>query len=77
MLTTADEAHSTKIRLSAAVDPVALSISATARSIGIGRSTLYSLIAQGRGPRVTKINRRSVILTSDRDAWLRSFAEAA
>jgi predicted DNA-binding transcriptional regulator AlpA len=52
----------------------ALSIRDAAETSGIGRSTLYELIAQGRGPRVLKINRRSVILIEDRDRWLRSLA---
>jgi predicted DNA-binding transcriptional regulator AlpA len=55
----------------------ALSIRDTAESAGISRSTLYQLIAQGRGPRVLKINRRSLILIDDRDRWLRNLAEAA
>jgi predicted DNA-binding transcriptional regulator AlpA len=52
----------------------ALSIADTARTSGIGRSTLYAMIAQGCGPRVTKINNRSVILIEERDRWLRSFS---
>jgi hypothetical protein len=36
--------------------------------------TSYELIAQDRGPRVLKINRRSVVLIEDRDRWLRSLA---
>lgn len=72
-----EEARTRKIRLATSAEPVALSISATAESVGVSRSKLYSLISEGRGPRVTKIGRRSVILTADRDAWLRAFAEAA
>lgn len=72
-----NEARPTKVRLATNAEPVALSICATAESCGISRATLYNLIAQGRGPRVTKIGRRSVILIADRDAWLRSFADAA
>lgn len=48
----------------------ALSISDTASSIGISRSKLYDLIKVGRGPRVAKIGRRSVVLLTDRDAWI-------
>ncbi|MBI5128937.1 MAG: AlpA family phage regulatory protein [Rhodopseudomonas palustris] len=57
--------------------PIALSIPATAESIGLGRSTLYQLIKDGAGPRVTKIKRRSVVLVRDRDAWLAGFSNAA
>lgn len=71
-----DETRPTKIRLATAVEPVALSISATAESCGISKSTLYSLINSGRGPRVMRVGRRRVILIADRDAWLRSFADA-
>jgi predicted DNA-binding transcriptional regulator AlpA len=55
----------------------ALSIRDTAESSGISRSTLYELIAQGRGPRVLKINRRSLVLIEDRDRWLRDLVEEA
>jgi predicted DNA-binding transcriptional regulator AlpA len=57
------------------IAPVALSIADTASSAGLGRSTLYALIAEGRGPRVTKIRGRSLILVEDRDRWLRSLSD--
>lgn len=62
----------TQTRRVKVASPVALSIAATADSIGIGRSTLYQLIKDGRGPLVKKIGRRSVVMISDRDAWLAS-----
>jgi predicted DNA-binding transcriptional regulator AlpA len=55
----------------------ALNIRDTAESAGISRSTLYALIAQGRGPRVLKINRRSLVLIEERDRWLRNLVEEA
>lgn len=39
---------------------------------GPPRSTLYKLIAQGRGPEVVKIGRRSYITAEAWDAWLRN-----
>jgi predicted DNA-binding transcriptional regulator AlpA len=56
------------------ITPAALSITDTASSSGIGRSTMYALIAAGQGPRVTKIRGRRVVLIEDRDQWLRSLA---
>jgi predicted DNA-binding transcriptional regulator AlpA len=54
---------------------IALSVSATAESIGISRSQLYQLIKEGKGPQVTKIVKRTVILITDRDAWLKTLAQ--
>jgi predicted DNA-binding transcriptional regulator AlpA len=50
----------------------AQSIPDTATSAGISRSMLYQLIQEGRGPRVARIGRRSVVLIEDRDRWLQS-----
>lgn len=55
----------------------AYSLQECARSIGIGRSTLYELIKQGKGPRVVKIGRRSLILSEDFETWSQSLATAA
>jgi predicted DNA-binding transcriptional regulator AlpA len=50
--------------------PIAYSVPHTAVRVGISRSGLWALIRAGKGPRVTTIGRRSVILVSDCDAWL-------
>lgn len=55
----------------------AQSIGETASAVGIGRTTLYRMIKDGRGPRTTRIGDRRVVLLTDRDAWLRSLAETA
>jgi predicted DNA-binding transcriptional regulator AlpA len=55
----------------------AQSVTDAAESAGISRSLLYRLIAEGKGPRVRKIGRRSVVLVEDRDSWLRSLVPDA
>jgi predicted DNA-binding transcriptional regulator AlpA len=60
--------------MSAAI--AAQSIAETATASGISRSMLYALIREGRGPRVVKIKKRSIVLIEDRDQWLRSLARA-
>ncbi|WP_080901188.1 MULTISPECIES: helix-turn-helix transcriptional regulator [Rhodopseudomonas] len=55
----------------------AQSIEDTAAAAGISRSTLYRLVKEGRGPRMTRIGHRRVVLISDRDVWLRSLSESA
>ena len=57
--------------------PLARSNPDTAAMCGIGRSTMCELIARGAGPRVTKIGRRSVILTADAEIWIRNLARSA
>jgi predicted DNA-binding transcriptional regulator AlpA len=41
-----------------------------ASEIGVSRAYLYRLIKNGRGPRVTKIGRKSVIQTKHGIEWL-------
>lgn len=59
------------------VSPAAQSIDEVASAAGISRSTLYRMVKDGRGPRMTRIGQRRVVLVSDRDVWLRSMAETA
>ena len=54
---------------------VASSIPETAEEVGVGRSRLYEEIAAGR-LKVRKVGARSIILHTDRDAWLASLPEA-
>jgi predicted DNA-binding transcriptional regulator AlpA len=58
-------------------NPVALTVADAAASAAISRSLFYKLLKEGRGPKVTKIGRRSVVLVADRDAWLASLAGVA
>jgi excisionase family DNA binding protein len=46
-----------------------LSIAEVVRILGIGRSTLYAIIKEGRLP-VRKIGRRSLILREDFDRFI-------
>ncbi len=48
-----------------------LSIAQTARFLGIGRSTLYNLIKDGRLP-VRKLGKRTLILRDDLDHFVAS-----
>ncbi len=47
----------------------ALSIAQTARTLGIGRSTLYCLIKEGRLP-VRKLGKRTLILRRDLEHFI-------
>ena len=53
-----------------APEPIAYSVPHTAARVGISRAGLWALIRAGKGPRVTTIGRRSVILVSDCNTWL-------
>ena len=48
----------------------ALSVNEAASVVGIAVSTLYARIADGKGPRLTKIGTRTVFLLSDVEDWL-------
>lgn len=50
-------------------DKATLSIAETTRILGIGRSTLYSLIKDGRFP-VRKLGKRTLILREDLDRFI-------
>jgi excisionase family DNA binding protein len=52
-------------------DLTALSVAQTARILGIGRSTLYQIIKEGRLP-VRKIGKRSLIMRDDIDRFVTS-----
>jgi predicted DNA-binding transcriptional regulator AlpA len=46
-----------------------MSIPVFAAEHGISRSLLYKLIKEGRGPRITKINDRTLISAEAAQAW--------
>jgi predicted DNA-binding transcriptional regulator AlpA len=46
-----------------------LSVPAFAAEHGISRSLLYKLIKEGRGPRITKINDRTLISSEAAQDW--------
>ena len=50
----------------------AISLADFARSIGISRRTLYSVLDRGEGPPTIRIGRRRLIRREAADAWLRS-----
>lgn len=56
---------------------LALTMPEAAKNAGISRAQLYNFIKEGNGPKVTKLNRRSVILTEDLQEWLRSMRDYA
>lgn len=51
-------------------DILAVSLIDFARSIGISRRTLYSLLARGEGPPTIRIGRRRLIRKEAAEAWL-------
>lgn len=57
------------MRESAPDEPECLSIVSAARRLGVGRSTVFKMIAQGSLPTV-KIGRRRMIRASPLRAWL-------
>jgi predicted DNA-binding transcriptional regulator AlpA len=59
------------------VSQTARSMRETATACGIGLSTLYKHIAANKGPVITKVGNRSVVLIQDCDAWLLSQREAS
>ena len=56
---------------------LAWSIPELALSLGVGRSTIYRLIQLGRGPKLTKIGARTVVLAEDATTWLHGREKAA
>lgn len=55
----------------------AQSIAECADACGIGRSKLYMLIKEKRGPRTIRIGKRHLVRIVDRDEWLASLAAVA
>jgi predicted DNA-binding transcriptional regulator AlpA len=49
--------------------PSMLSVPAFAAEHGISRSLLYRLLAEGRGPRITKVHGRTLISTEAAADW--------
>jgi len=54
----------------------ATSLVECAQLSGLSKSYIYELRAQGLGPRVRKLGKRTIVLREDRLAWLASLAEA-
>lgn len=52
-----------------------LSVPEFCRSHGIARSHFYKLLKEGRGPRIIKLGRRTLISTAAAAAWRRSIEE--
>lgn len=48
----------------------ATSIPELAASIGISRSKIYEMIANGEGPPVVKLGRRAIVLVEDAATWI-------
>jgi predicted DNA-binding transcriptional regulator AlpA len=59
-----------------AIDPLALSLADAARVASMGYSTLYKVLATGKGPRTFTIGARRLVLVSDLKAWLETLAKA-
>lgn len=61
-----------QIPASFAEQRLAFSVPEFAQAVGVCRATLYALCKQGKGPRLSKIGRRTVIRLSDALEWLAS-----
>jgi excisionase family DNA binding protein len=46
-------------------------IAEVARAMAIGKSTLYKVMAAGKGPRVVKLGSATLVLKEDFDDWRR------
>ncbi len=57
-----------------ALEPLAVGVADAARLVGVGRSTLYEFIANGR-LRSVKVNERRIVMLDDLRAWLERLAE--
>ncbi|WP_421621779.1 helix-turn-helix domain-containing protein [Alkalilimnicola ehrlichii] len=55
-------------------NPLSYSVNDACRALGIGRTTLYDEIKQGR-LRALKVGRRTLIRHRDAEAWLNRLAE--
>jgi hypothetical protein len=52
--------------------PLAYSVKDLCRAVGISSRMFYSLTAQGDGPTLTRIGRRTLITTGAAEQWLAS-----
>jgi predicted DNA-binding transcriptional regulator AlpA len=52
--------------------PLAYSVKDFCRAVGISSRMFYSLAAQGNGPTLTRIGRRTLITTAAAEQWLAS-----
>lgn len=57
--------------MSPPVRRLAVDLSEAARLISIGRTLLYSLVAEGKGPPVIRLHGRRVVRVSALEEWLR------
>ena len=57
--------------------PMMYSVSEFCRAHGISRGTFYKLLADGRGPKVAKIGRRTLISTEAAEEWRRRMEQPA
>jgi len=52
------------------MNTLAYSMPDAAKQVGISRTQLYRCVKEGRGPRITRIGGRTLILCRDLEAWL-------
>jgi hypothetical protein len=57
------------------VEQLAYSLAELADAARVGESSLRKMIREGRGPDVTSIGRRRIVLASDAWAWLESLKQ--
>ena len=56
--------------MGAQANQVAVSVAEFCKAVRISRSFFYRLCREGRGPVTFKLGRKTLIATSDADAWL-------
>jgi predicted DNA-binding transcriptional regulator AlpA len=72
--------HKTDTQAPTAAPMTSSTVAEVARRHSISRGLLYRLIKEGRGPRLVKVGKRSIITAADEAQWLyglRQQAEAA
>jgi excisionase family DNA binding protein len=70
----------TKVKRLMAAMPIertAYTIEESAASIGVSRATIYRLIKEGRGPKITHLGGRRIITIDHHREFVRSLSEAA
>jgi predicted DNA-binding transcriptional regulator AlpA len=55
--------------------PLAFSVREFCEAHNLSRALFYKLLSQGKGPRLSKVGRRTLIMTEDAADWRRRIAE--
>jgi excisionase family DNA binding protein len=61
----------------APIERLGYSIEECAASIGISRPTIYRMIKDGKGPKITDVRGRRIVKDVDRREWVNKLGEAS